>query len=102
MATETALNMCDFGEAIGDECLKLSHTRIQGLGKLSDYSEDEQETLLVRAGIACHGDKTNMTICKHHSKRFGQVFERRFEKCCNIFNVHKVKAKGYSPSCKAA
>ena len=61
MNTETALNKCDFGETIGDECHKLSHTRIQGLGNLSDYSEDEQETLLMRAGIACHGDKTNMT-----------------------------------------
>ena len=59
MNTETALNKCDFGETIGDECHKLSHTRIQGLGNLSDYSE--QETLLMRAGIACHGDKTNMT-----------------------------------------
>ena len=61
MNTETALNKCDLGETIGDECHKLSHTRIQGLGNLSDYSEDEQETLLMRAGIACHGDKTNMT-----------------------------------------
>jgi hypothetical protein len=25
---------------------------------------------------------------------FGRVFERRFNKCCNIFNSHKVKAKG--------
>ena len=61
MNTETALNKCDFGETIGDECHKLSHTRIQGLRNFSDYSEDEQETLLMRAGIACHGDKTNMT-----------------------------------------
>ena len=94
MDTETALNKCHFGEAIGDECHKLSHTRIQGLGNLSDCSEDEQETLLMRAGIACHGDKTNMTICIYHSKKFGRVFERRFEKCCNMFNSHKVKAKG--------
>ena len=28
MNTETALNKCDLGEAIGDECHKLSHTRI--------------------------------------------------------------------------
>jgi hypothetical protein len=60
---------------------------------LSDYSEDVQETLLMRARIA-HQDKTNMTICIHHSKMFGLVFERRFNKCCNIFNSHKVKAKG--------
>ena len=38
MDTETALNKCEFGEAIGDACHKLSHTRIQGLGNLSDYS----------------------------------------------------------------
>ena len=90
MNTETALNKCDLGEAIGDECRKLSHTRIQGLGNLSDYSEHEQETLLMRAEIACHGDKTNMTICIHYSKKVGRVFERRFEKCCNIFNSHMI------------
>ena len=88
MATETALNTCDFGEAIGDECHKFSHTIIQGLGNLSDYSDDEQETLLMRAGIACHGDKLNMTICIHHSQKFGRIFERRFKKCCKIFNAH--------------
>ena len=93
MDTETALNKCDFGEAFGDECHKLSHARIQGLGNVSAYSDDKQETLLMRAGIACDGDKTDMTICIHHGKKFGRVFERRFEKCCNIFNSHKLKAK---------
>ena len=36
------------------------------LGNLSDFSEDERETLLMRAGITSHGDKTNTTICIHH------------------------------------
>ena len=35
-----------------------------------------------------------MTICTHHSKKFGRVIERKFNKCCNIFHSHKVKAKG--------
>ena len=58
------------------------------------YSEDVQETLLMRAGIQHQPDKANMTICTHHSKTFGRVFERKFNKCCNIFHSHKVKAKG--------
>jgi hypothetical protein len=63
------------------------------MGNLSDYSEDVRETLLMRAGIA-HQDKTNTTICIHHSKALGCVFETQFNKCCKIFNSHKVKAKG--------
>ena len=51
MDIETTLNKCDFGEAIGDECHKLSYTRIQNMENLRDYSEDVQETLLMRAGI---------------------------------------------------
>ena len=94
MDIETTLNKCDFGEAIGDECHKLSYTRIQNMENLRDYSEDVQETLLTRAGIQHQPDKANMTICTHHSKKFGRVFERKFNKCCNIFHSHKVKAKG--------
>ena len=94
MDIETTLNKCDFGEAIGDECHKLSYTRIQNMENLRDYSEDVQETLLMRAGIQHQPDKANMTICTHHSKKFGRVFERKFNKCCNIFHSHKVKAKG--------
>ena len=44
MDIETTLNKCDFGEAIGDECHKLSYTRIQNMENLRDYSEDVQET----------------------------------------------------------
>ena len=94
MDIETTLNKCDFGEAIGDECHKLSYTRIQNTENLRDHSEDVQETLLMRAGIQHQPDKANMTICTHHSKKFGRVFERKFNKCCNIFHSHKVKAKG--------
>ena len=94
MDIETTLNKCDFGEAIGDECHKLSYTRIQNMENLRDYSEEVQETLLMRAGIQHQPDKANMTICTHHSKKFGRVFERKFNKCCNIFHSHKVKAKG--------
>ena len=61
---------------------------------LGTISEDVQETLLMRAGIQHQPDKANMTICTHHSKKFGRVFERKFNKCCNIFHSHKVKAKG--------
>ena len=62
MDIETTLNKCDFGEAIGDECHKLSYTRIQNMENLRDYSEDVQETLLMRAGIQHQPDKANMTI----------------------------------------
>ena len=95
MDIETTLNKCDFGEAIGDECHKLSYTRIQNMENLRDYSEDVQETLLMRAGTQHQPDKANMTICTHHSKKFGRVFERKFNKCCNIFHSHKVKGWPY-------
>ena len=91
MDIETTLKKCDFGEAIGDECHKLSYTRIQNMENLRDYSEDVQETLLMREH---QSDKANKTICTHHSNKFGRVFERKFNKCCNIFHSHKVKAKG--------
>ena len=80
MDIETTLNKCDFGEAIGDECHKLSYTRIQNMENLRDYSEDVQETLLMRAGIQHQPDKANITICTHHSKKFGRVFERKLNK----------------------
>ena len=35
-----------------------------------------------------------MTICMHHSKMYGNAFERKFNKCCNIFNSHRERAKG--------
>ena len=60
---------------------------------IKDYSEDVQETLLMRAGIHYQPDKANMTICTHQSKTFDRVLERKFNKC-NIFHSHKVKAKG--------
>ena len=63
MDIETNLNKCDFGEAIGDECHKLSYTRVQSMENLIDYSEDVQETILMRAEIHYEPDKANMTIC---------------------------------------
>ena len=40
MDVEMTLSKCNFGETMGDECHKLSHTRIQGMEKLSDYCAD--------------------------------------------------------------
>ena len=57
-------------------------------------TENIHETPLMRAGIHHQPDKANMNICIHHSKKFCHVFERKFNKCCNIFHSHKVKAKG--------
>lgn len=94
MDVEMTLSKCNFGETMGDECHRLSHTRIQGMEKLSDYCADMQEIFLMRAGMTLQQDKTNITICIHHSKMLSGVFERRFNKCCNIFNIHKGKVKG--------
>ena len=91
MDIETTLDKCDFGEAIGDECHKLSYTRIQNMENLRDYSEDVQETRLMRAGIQHQPDKANMIICTHHSKKFGHVFERKFNNVV-IYSI-RIKSK---------
>ena len=75
MDVEMTLSKCNFGETMGDECHKLSHRRIQGMEKLSDYCADMQEIFRIRAGMTLQQDKTNITICIHHSKMLSGVFE---------------------------
>ena len=87
------MNSCDFGIYLKDECHKNTYTRTQGFKTFTELSGDIKETLLWRSGISGKEDESGI-ICYHHEYVFGTVFERKFTKCCDVFNTHTKRAKG--------
>ena len=65
---------CYFGIHLDTPCHKLEFCRTAAIINLSDLEKDTQETLLWRAGLLNHGGE-HLTICYHHQKVFGNVFE---------------------------
>ena len=87
-------DVCDFGKLLKTLCNKLDFTRTVGIKKFAEFTLDEQDILLWRAGLVDE-NKEGMNICFHHEHLFGDVFERRFSnKCCGILISHQRKAKG--------
>ena len=85
---------CHFGKLLNEPCHKDHFTRGVGIEKIITLSEETQEILLWRAGLIDTDIKKEMTICLHHKSFFGDVFERRNEKCCGILKKHIKKVKG--------
>ena len=85
---------CDFGKLLKQPCNKTHYTRKSGVKKLNALGEDAQKTLLWRAGLTDTANKDDLTICLHHEKVFGEVFERKMDKCCAILKKHKKKVQG--------
>lgn len=84
---------CYFGNELEKECHKSDFCRSVGTVNLSTFSEEEAETLLWRAGLLNHTGE--ISICNHHKEVFGNVFERRNNKCCGILKNHsKGNVKG--------
>lgn len=88
------MDNCDFGRYLKTECHKLSSKKIKGFSEFNTLEETEQEILLWRAGLKNQEDITR--ICNHHLYFYKTVFERSFDKCCDIFTTHKKKVKGKS------
>ena len=85
---------CDFGKILKSECHKITYSRKKFIEEFSKIKTDEQDLLLWRSGLRSHHDEL-ITICNHHMQKYGPVFERIQDKCCNIFNIHnKKKVKG--------
>ena len=83
-----------FGVSPGD-CHKTSYGRRTGLKRLADFSDEERKVLLWRGGKReCINDSEQLQICYHHIAKLGSIFEKRFTKCCNLFNIHKRQVKG--------
>ena len=86
------IKQCDFGILCEKPCDKTDYVRNKGRKKLSDFDEKRQSILLWRAGLL-ENKIENMTICFHHEQVFGNVFERKADKCCGVLKFHKRKAK---------
>lgn len=87
---------CSVGVELNLECHKLDYDRSKGIENLSDLNKDVVETLLWRAGLKEHKGELS-TICFHHKKYFGNVFEHRAKaskKCRGGLLQHKSKVKG--------
>ena len=70
---------CDFGVYLED-CHKLHHIRKPGIKLFSNIDSETGDVLLWRSGVR---DKIIDSICFHHEAKFGSVFEKRFNKCCD-------------------
>lgn len=88
------MESCDFG-VDKEDCHKTSYVRKSGVKKLSEFSEEERNLFLWRAGkrnLASNCE--NLKICYHHEAKLGSIFEKKNTKCCNLFRVHKNNVKG--------
>ena len=86
---------CDFGKLLNTSCNKDYYTRRVCVEKLINLSEETQDILLWRAGLKdTNNSREELTVCLHHKKVFGEVFERKIEKCCGILMKHRKKTKG--------
>ena len=80
---------CNFKELHGSgECHKSWLTRQNALEKVCDFEEELQETLLWRAGMKEAVENQELMIYSHHKELFGSAFEKKFQKCCNIYGKH--------------
>lgn len=80
---------CDFKDLQGSgECHKSWLTRQTALEKVCDFEEEFQQTLLWRAGLKEVDGKKELMICSHHKELYGSAFEKKFQKCCNIYGKH--------------
>ena len=85
---------CDFGVE-KEDCHKTSYVRKTEVKKLSEFSEEDRNLFLWRAGkrnLASNCE--NLKICCHHEAKLGSIFEKKNTKCCNLFKVHKSCVKG--------
>ena len=86
------MDLCSFGIKLNEKCHLLTYSRLKGLRKFLDLQQDLQEIYLYRSGL--HNFNDNETICYHHEQLFGSVFERKNDKCCDVFKKHNKKVKG--------
>ena len=85
---------CDFGKILKSDCHKITSSRKKFI--LSILPTDKQELFLWSSELRSRKGEL-ITICNHHMQKYGSVFERSQENCCNIFNTHnkkKVKETG--------
>ena len=82
---------CSVGKALEDECHKLTYTRIKQL--LNFNTIKEEKILLKWSSSLWHLDALE-AVCMHHYKSFiGNAFEKKYSKCCDIFQKHAKKSK---------
>ena len=91
--TEKVNSKCSFGELLQTPCNELHFSRSVGLKDVGQLDSDSRDVLLWRAGLREHENLVK-TICFHHEQFFGNVFERRQEKCCAVLKTHKKRAQG--------
>ena len=75
---------CSFGSFMDSDCHRNLKPEIKLLSNLSDT---EQTVLKMRAEIPTY-DISVTNICRYHELHFGEYFERRQTKCCNILDRH--------------
>ena len=75
------MELCDFHTFSEEPCHRQSYNRKTGLTNFNQYSKQDQEVLLWRAG----GEKAN-TICFHHAAYYGRKFYHVTSAyCSNVF-----------------
>ena len=85
-------------DRLNTECNSQHFSRTSNLYNLDGFEEEEAETYSWRAELL-DAKKDMMTICDHHKQVFGNVFERRINKCCGVLMNHRRKVKS-EKSCR--
>ena len=81
---------CSFGKFLNSEC----HRNLKpSITSLSEFEDHDQSILKMRAGMLIT-DLSILNICRYHELHYGEYFERRQTKCCDIFQKHKKKTVG--------
>ena len=83
--------MCDFGRVLNSDCHQVTYNRLKNI--FSEINSNHRETILWRSYLRNRHSEI-ATICYHHLSVSGPVFERKFNKCCDPFKVHKKKING--------
>ena len=87
------MEACDFGRILCIDCHKSTLKRTIGLSDFSKLDKVFQEVLIWRSGLR-NQEKEISSICDHHLAYFGNTFEKKFDKCCDVYMCHKKRVKG--------
>ena len=85
---------CDFGKLLNTPCDKILYAQQTGTKNIKKLDDDLQCIFLWRAILLEEKDNV-FTICFHHEQFFGEVLERKADKCYSILKSHCWNSKAH-------
>lgn len=90
------LEPCYIGQNTGDQCHQLTYTKRlstkSGLKSFSQFTDVEKDLIFMRSEVHMPEILDGISICLHHNLVYLQQFPKKFTKCINVFQNHKLGA----------